>query len=211
MVSAYHDKRRLTALGAAGFRLATALDSEEAMRKLYECRPGVVIMTDDLDRVEGKELHVRLREMSAVPCIVLGRRDNVGRAMMIEEGADIYLDSSIKPRALIAYVRSLLKRYIPGPGEPSFHPEEKEVQLGESRTRLTATEFRLLSCLAFNSGKVLSYARLLAEVWGKEATLEAVHQYIRRLKRKLGIDSVGPYRLLNYRGQGYCFCADAAS
>jgi DNA-binding response OmpR family regulator len=210
-VSSYSDRKRLAALTAAGFNVVTASDSEEAMRKLYECRPVVVIMTDDLAPVGGKQLHVRLREMSTIPCIVLGDRDNVGRARMIEEGADVYLHSSVKPRTLIAYIRSMQKHCRPGPDEPSFHPEEKEVEMGNSRTKLTATEFRLLSCFAFNRGMVLSYTRLLAEVWGKEATLELVHQYVRRLKHKLGLDSVGPYRLLNYRGEGYCFCADAVT
>jgi len=199
------------ALIKAGFKLITATDSEESIKKLYASRPCVVIMSDDLASAGEKKLHVRIRELSAVPCIVLGHKDYIGRAMMVEEGADLYLDSSIRPRALVAFVRSLIKRYRSGPSEPRFNTADSEVQLGDLRTKLTNTEFRLLSCLAFNQGQVLSYAMLLNEVWGKEVALEVVHQYIRRLKQKLGIDSVGPYRLLNYRGEGYCFCADVVS
>ena len=46
-----------------------------------------------------------------------------------------------------------------------------------------------------------------AEVWGKEVSIEMLHLYIRRPKHKLGIESVGPYRVLNDRGEGYCFVA----
>ena len=54
----------------------------------------------------------------------------------------------------------------------------------------------------------VSYPKLISEVWGKEASIEMLHLYVRHLKHKLGIDSVGPYRVLNDRGEGYCFVAD---
>jgi two-component system KDP operon response regulator KdpE len=211
VVGKQQDGRLISELGLAGFNVEIAPTSKKGMIKLYECRPDAVILEDNLSPIDGKHMHKRLREISVLPCIVIGDRDDFARSVIIEEGADLYLDSTVSPGAIIAYIWSLLNRYENRHRGPRFHPDKKTVDLGDCSHRLTNTEFRLFSCLAFNSGRILSYARLLAEVWGKEATLETVHQYIRRLKQKLGIDSVGPYRLLNYRGEGYCFSFDLAN
>jgi DNA-binding response OmpR family regulator len=180
------------------------------MRMLYQYHPDAVIIYDEMPLVGGKPLHTRLRELSLVPIVIIGDMDDLGRAMMIEDGADLYFSSSVTRLELVAHLRSLIYRYHQRLGGVLFNVEKKIVALGNMTTRLTTTEFRLLSCLIFNQGRVLPYALILAEVWGKAATLETVHLYIRRLKQKLGIDGVGQYRLLNRRGEGYCFCADTA-
>jgi len=78
---------------------------------LYECRANAVIMSDDLSPIADKHLYTRLREISTVPCIVLGSKGEVERMMAIEDGADLYLDRLISHRILIAHMRSLLKVY----------------------------------------------------------------------------------------------------
>ena len=142
VVSPHRDGKRIAALDSAGFRVVGASDGEEGMRKLYEYRPGVVVMTDDLAPVWGKELHILLREVSTVPTIVLGNKDHVGRAMTIEEGADIYLDSHVRHRALIAHTRLLLKRYNSRPSAPALRPQRKQVLSGDSAFRPTACEYQ---------------------------------------------------------------------
>jgi len=211
VVGKQHDDQLISKLGLAGFNVEIAPTSKKGMIKLYECRPDAVILEDNLSLIDGKHMHKRLREISVIPCIVIGEKDDFARAVIMEEGADLYLDSTISPSEIIAYIWSLLNRYENRGHGPRFNPKKKTVDLGHFSARLTNTEFRLFSCLAFNSGRILSYARLLTEVWGKEATLETVHLYIRRLKQKLGIDSVGPYRLMNYRGEGYCFSVDSVN
>jgi len=91
---------------------------------------------------------------------------------------------------------------------PYLDPKTKQVELEGHATKLTLTEFRLFSCLVFNEGKVVPFSQLIAEAWGGEVSLDTLHFHMRHLKQKLGINSVGPYRLLKYRGEGYCFCGE---
>lgn len=196
-------------MSKAGFEVITAEDSQEGLRQLYQIHPDAVIMSDSLPPVDGKELHARIREIYDIPIIVLGReKDELARAMTLVSGADIYLNEGVSYPELIARLHSLLRRYRRRRGNPRFDPERNVVKLEGLSAALTPTEFRLLSCLVFNRGKVIAYSKLISEVWGKEVSLEMLHLYIRRLKHKLGIDSVGPYRVLNYRGESYCFVAD---
>jgi DNA-binding response OmpR family regulator len=110
---------------------------------------------------------------------------------------------------MFTWVRSLLRRYKGvKPANPNFDPQTNRVELGGRVFNLTPTEFRLFSCLALNQGKVVPYSELIADVWGRKISPDTIHLYIRRLKQRLGIDSVGPYRLLKYRGQGCCFAED---
>ncbi len=211
VVNPHPNENLLLALSRAGFKTLTATDSEEGMRMLYECHPSAVIMSDDVSPIGGKHLYARLREIAMMPCIVVGNKAHEERAMMIEDGADLYLDNLLGHGAFIAYLRSLLNRYNQNRMITIFDADSKSVELGDAQTELTDVEFRLLSCLAYNEGTVMSYSDLLTEVWGRETSLETVHLYVRRLKQKLGIDGVGPYRLLNRWGAGYCFCMDKVS
>lgn len=195
-------------MSKAGFEVITAADSQEGLRQLYQIHPAAVIMADSLPRVDGKELHARIRELCDLPIIVLGReKEELARAMKMESGADIYLNEGVRHSELIARLHSLLRRYRRRKGNPGFDAERNVVKLQGLSAVLTPTEFRLFSCLGLNEGKVMPYSRLISEVWG-QIGLANLHLYVRRLKQKLGIDSVGPYRVLNYRGEGYCFVGD---
>jgi DNA-binding response OmpR family regulator len=193
----------ISALKGAGFQVATAEDGETGLRKLYETRPDVVILADELN---GQDLYPCIRYFPNVPIIVLGKGDELVRVKILEMGADIYLNTLVSPEELVARVHSLLRRYKPKRGNPRFDPETNQVELGGRRIELTPTEFRLFSCLELNKGKTVPYSRLISAVWGEQVSVDNLYLYVRRLRQKLGIDSAGPYRLLNYRGKGYCFC-----
>ena len=191
-------------LERAGFQVVTAESSETGLRKLYQTCPDTVIMADS--SAEGQKLCSHIRDISDIPIVVLGNGDEIARVTMLELGADVYLSQTVIAEELIARVHSLLRRYKGAKrGNPSLDPETNRVELGGRVFNLAPTEFRLFSCLAFNEGKVVPYSELIADVWGGQASLDTVHLYIRRLKQRLGIDSGGPYRLLKYRGEGYCF------
>jgi DNA-binding response OmpR family regulator len=195
----------LSALSKVGFDVITAQDSEEGLRQLCQIHPNAVIMADSLPKVDGKELQARIRELCDLPIIVLGReKEELARAMKMESGADIYLNEGVRHPELIARLHSLLRRYRRRKGNPSLDAEGNAVKLQGLSAVHTPTEFRLFSCLGLNEGKIMPYSRLISEVWG-QISLENLHPYVRRLKQKLGIGLVDPYRLLNYSGEGYCF------
>jgi len=202
-------KMRVT-LESVGFQVVTAENNQTALRKLYQTCPHTVIMADN--SAEGHKLCSHIRGISNIPIVVLGSGDEIARVTMLELGADVYLGQTVIAEELIARVRSLLRRYKGvKPANPNFNPETNRVELGGRVFNLTPTEFRLFSCLALNQGKVVPYSELIADVWGRKISPDTVYLYIRRLKQRLGIDSVGPYRLLKYRGQGCCFAEDKAT
>jgi len=191
-------------LKKAGFQVVSAEDSETGVRKLYQMSPDTVIMADD--PAEGQKWCSHFRDIANIPIAVLGQGDEIARTMRLEVGADVYLSNAVSPAELVARVNSLLRRYKKqNRGHISLDPEAGRVALGGRSVNLTGTEFRLLSCLVLNEGKVVPYSQLIAEVWDGQVSTDTLHLYIRRLKERLGTDPAGPYRLLNYRGEGYCF------
>jgi DNA-binding response OmpR family regulator len=194
-------------LESAGFALTIVNDSKAGLRKFYQMRPDTVIVDGISD--EEKKLCSHIRSMSDIPIVVLGNGGGVTRATMLEHGADVYLERKWISKELLARVNSLLRRYHHSiVSNPRLDVEKNRVELGGRTFKLTPTEFRLFSCLAFNEGKVVLYSEIIDNVWGGQVSMDTVHLYFRRLKKRFGIDSVGSYRLLKFRGEGYCFWED---
>jgi DNA-binding response OmpR family regulator len=174
-------------LEGAGFELTIVNDSKAGLRKFYQTRPDTVIMDGISD--EEQKLCSSIRSMSDIPIVVLGNGDGVARATMLEHGAD-----------------SLLRRYHHSIlSNPRLDSGENRVEFNGRIFKLTPTEFRFFSCLAFNEGRIVPYSEIIDNVWGGQVSMDTVHLYFRRLKKRFGIDSVGSYRLLKYRGEGCCF------
>ncbi len=195
---------RLTSvLSRVGFHVVAAQDTDDGLRQLHKLRPDLVIASASF----GPELCARISQTEH-PLIVVGEVSETKGIMMLENGADAYLPARVSDNLLIAWIHSLLRRYKQKPPNPRLDPDSRQIQLGSTTTQLSPTEFRLFSRLSSNQGQVIPYPCLIGDVWGGTAKLDTLHYYTRRLKQKLGIESAGPYRLLNYRGEGYCFVAE---
>jgi DNA-binding response OmpR family regulator len=134
--------------------------------------------------------------------MVLGSEEEA--AETLELGVDAYMAKPPNLRELIARVRSLLRRrerYYPPGGNSGDEISGSLAGRGGCPNGLTRTEFRLASCLACNRGTLVSYCRLIDEVWGGKAiSLDTLHFFIRRLRSKFGGSAI-----FGIRGVGYCF------
>ena len=120
-------------------------------------------------------------------------------------------------QVLLARIRSVLRRARPVQSNdplPRFSDshltidlETRQVIVSGEPVKLTATEFRLLSYLLENAGRVLSYNQILDYVWGSEYrdSVDYVHVYLSHLRRKLEQDTRNPQYLLTEYGVGYRF------
>ncbi len=204
VIEGEHEVREevVSALQQAGFDVLKAEDGAQGLAMLYETQPFLIVMDEQMP-------YPRVRQVSDAPLIVLGdHREELSFAKALYLGADAYMTKPFSLAELAARARALLRRYKPMYCYPRLIPETRMVELPDSATALSPTEFRLFSCLVFNEGRVMPYPQLMVEVWGGTISMATLHLYVRRIKDKLGIDGVGPYCILGHRGRGYSFVAE---
>ena len=200
------------ALEEAGYEVVRTTDALDGLQKLYETYPDVIIVATGLPAVKGEDAYIRIRQASYLPMIVLGNPEDAVESL--ESGADAFLTKPPSLHELVARVRSLLKRKTgfdtrkdnPGQNMGNMGNTGNDPPLlgGNGSAYFTATEFRLASCLVFNQDRLLDYSQLIGEVWaGKEVTLDTLHFYMRRLRKKLQAFFPNPVNIINYRGVGY--------
>jgi DNA-binding response OmpR family regulator len=182
----------------AGYDVVTANSLLEGMSKLYETRPELVVLAQDLGKNDSHNPYLRVRRLSYTPIIVVGEKEKASETL--ELGADAYIPSPVKPSELLARVNSILRRKRkmlrkePPGNDGKSHSDSTSLPGG-----LTDTEFRIARCLELNAGEVLKNSEIIDEVWsGQKRTPRTLHFHIRKLKSKL--DNLSIFQL---RGTGY--------
>ena len=179
-------------------------------------RPELVILDLGLPDGDGQDFLRDLRAWSQVPVIVLSARGaEDDKIAALDHGADDYLSKPFGVGELMARVRVALRRSQSRASEqqdPVFRFGEVEVDLAARRVRraaqdvhLTPIEYRLLSHLIGNAGKVLTHRQLLKAVWGP-SQVEQNHYlrvYMGNLRQKLEAEPASPRHLLTEAGVGY--------
>ena len=204
-------------LDQEGFEVLAAYDGEQALRRAAREKPDLVILDVSLPRLDGFEVCRQIRRQTATPVIMLTvKREEADRIRGFKRGADDYITKPFSYQALVLRVQAVLRRTGATKKEQSIVKGElcidflrHQVTLHNQLVALTPTEFRLLGCLASNAGRVLSWQRLLKEVWEYEEWQggpELVKVHIRRLRKKIEPRPSRPRFILTVRGAGYMFC-----
>jgi len=204
-------------LKTEGYVVESVDRGDEAVRKLADAPPDLVILDWMLPGISGPEICIRLRAEEAtrmLPIILLSAQgEEFLRLRGFSAGADDFIVKPFSMRELIARVRALLRRSrfaIAGHpltrGDLQLDHQTRRVRRGSRNVHLRPTEFRLLECLLERPGSVFSRQHLLERVWGPSAdvTDRAVDVHIGRLRKAL---STGCERdpILSVRGTGYSF------
>ncbi|KAA5932238.1 MULTISPECIES: two-component system response regulator KdpE [Pantoea] len=193
-------------------------DADTLQRGLIEAatrKPDLVILDLGLPDGDGTDFIRDLRQWSAIPVIVLSARsDEQDKIAALDAGADDYLTKPFGIGELLARVRVALRRHGSQQPEARIHFADvsvdfaaRRVQRGGNEIHLTPIEFRLLSILLNNAGKVLTQRQLLSQVWGPNA-VEHSHYlriYMGHLRQKLEANPTQPAHLLTETGIGYRF------
>lgn len=190
--SAEEQERLSSALAPEEIEVTGACDIASGLQKVYEVYPDLIILAEGLMAANSEGLWLRLREVARVPVIVLGKGgDNAIR--VLELGADAYLPTSVRAAVLIAWARSLLRRY-------RHYRFNKQELLPLASLNLTPAERRLLGCLVLNEGRLVPYSHLASVIWGGGAvSMDNLHYYVRRLKRKVTQGTISQQRGFGYR------------
>jgi len=176
--------------------VVTAFDGDRALVLFKDSAPDLVILDVNLPLRSGFEVLNELRRHSAVPVMMLTVRSaEEDEVRGLDLGADDYLKKPFSPRALLARVRSLLRRGTESVEDPvlqwgklSLDVERSEARVtGGTHFRLSPLELRLLRLLLSHRGRPVDADRLIGFVWSDRdaADRDALKQVVHRLRRKL--------------------------
>ncbi len=206
-----------TILSEKNFNVTTASRGEEALVLAAAHPPDVIILDLGLPDIDGYEVCAQLRMWTQVPIIVLSVRDSErDKVKALDKGADDYLTKPFGIEELLARVRVALRHSVQSRGNKEVIITTGTVVIDLARhivtrdgleVKLTATEFKLLSYLASNAGRVLTHHSILTNVWGpaEAEQVEYLRVYMRQLRRKLEENPREPQFLLTEPAVGYRF------
>jgi two-component system phosphate regulon response regulator PhoB len=198
-----------------GFRVEEASDGQEALTRIAETRPDLVLLDWMLPQMSGLEVCRQIRRRQAtrdLPVImVTARTDDQDAVRGLNTGADDYIAKPFSMDALLARIRALLRRSnaLPVKGQITFHDITMDlvshrVQRNGRPVHLGPTEFRLLKFFMQHPRRVFSREELLDAVWGRDIHVEprTVDVHIRRLRKSINatgeLDIVRTVRAAGY-------------
>lgn len=205
------------ALSAAGYHPITIATGKEGLNRAAIEAPALVLLDLGLPDMDGKEFLTRFREWSQSPVIVLSARSGESEKIAaLEGGCDDYLTKPFGTGELLARIKAALRRSSSNSGDSSsallsdnlsLDIASHTVILDHEELKLTPKEFDLLKILMQNSGKVLTHAWLLKEIWGIGYQNEThyLRVFINQLRQKIETDSTRPKRIVTETGIGYRF------
>jgi len=204
-------------LEAEGFGVAAAQDAEEAMLRIAERKPDIILLDWMLPGTSGIEICRRLRarpETASVPIImVTARGEEEERVRGLATGADDYMVKPFSIPELLARINALLRRSNPQliaailkAGDIELDRTTHRVRRSGKEIHLGPTEYRLLEYLMGNPGRVYSREQLLDGVWGTDVYVDerTVDVHVGRLRKAINRGRAkDPIRTV--RGAGYAF------
>lgn len=202
-------------LGKEGFKTTVATDGDEALLKIEDAPPDLLVLDWMLPNTSGIEVCRRVRSKSEtqnIPIIMLtARSEEADRIRGLETGADDYLTKPFSTDELVARIRAVLRRIRPGlvqdeivQGDIRLDRTAHRVWREDKEIHLGPTEFKLLDYLIEHPGRVFSREQLLNTVWGSDVFVEirTVDVHIGRLRKALNkFDQGDPIRTV--RSAGY--------
>lgn len=208
------------ALGKAGMEVTTAADAQEALHKIGESKPDIMLLDWMMPGISGLELTKRLRKNTVtaeIPIIMLTAKvTEDDKVAGLNAGTDDYIIKPFSPRELTARITAVMRRSSGTDaegkikaGKITIDSVSRQVFFGGKPVHIGPTEYRLLEFFMTHMGRAFSRTQLLDNVWGTNAFLEerTVDVHIRRLRKLLAEQDLDHY-VQTVRGHGYRFVLD---
>ena len=208
-----------TALAAQGYAVAEAKSGEEALDRVRDERPDLILLDVNMPGMDGLEACREIRGSSDVPIVMLTVRNSErDKVNALDAGADDYVVKPFGIEELLARIRAALRRAAPSEALPKFNSPElsvdfasRQVRVRGKDVRLTPKEFELLRFLISNRGKAVTHRKLLQTVWGPDYgdEIEYLRVFLNQLRKKLERDPRNPRYLITEPWIGYRFVANS--
>jgi DNA-binding response OmpR family regulator len=189
------------ALGREGYTVLTAMDGQQALRRMETDTPDVVLLDANLPKIDGFEVCRRIRHDGATPIIMLTARDDEEDVLHgFRVGADDYVNKPFSAKQLAARIKAVLRRAQADPyrqpvrevkvGDVRLDLQSYSVTSGDRQIQLTPLEFRILYLLGVNEGRVIPYSRLVEYAWGYEGgDSSLLKTHICHIRQKLNLSA----------------------
>ena len=203
-----------------GYKTFIAGNGYEGLEVLEKEEVHLAIVDVMMPRMDGITFVMKLREKYDFPVIMLSAKsEEVDKIMGLNIGADDYITKPFRPLELLARVNSHLRRYsrflnmvdkkevnknLFEAGGLQLNLETKEVFVDEKQVKLTPSEFKILSLLIQNKGRVFSAEEIYERVWNEQAiNTDTIMVHVRNIREKIEIDAKKPKYLKVVWGVGY--------
>ena len=212
-----------TSLSAQDYRISTAHTGKEALPIITSQCPDLILLDLGLPDMDGMEIIRQVRTWSSVPIIVLSARtQEQEKVRALDLGADDYLTKPIGTSELLARIRTALRHSnrlnTDSPlYKRTFHAkgltidfEKHLVSVDGKDVHLTQIEFKIISLLAQNSGRVMTYDTIISNIWGPYADDDnsILRVNMAHIRRKLEQNPAEPQYVFTEIGIGYRMIED---
>ncbi|MCA9950365.1 MAG: response regulator transcription factor [Anaerolineales bacterium] len=211
-----------TSVVKEGAQVTIAQDGHEGLSRFYEVQPDLVILDIMMPEMDGWAVCRLIRQSSDIPIIMLTAlhsEDDIVRGL--DYGAIDYVTKPFSVKVLLARVRAAMRQSNTNiveaappstfsDGNLTIDLEKRRVMLKDKPIKLSITEYRLLTYLFKNEGKILTFQEILETVWGQKhrENPDYVRVYVWHLRKKLESEPKEPDYILTEYGIGYRFAED---
>ena len=208
-----------TILTANQYKVERAVSGEQAKHMAETCCPNLIILDLGLPDMDGMDVLASLRAWTQVPVIVVSARSGQkDKVKALDLGADDYVTKPFGTAELLARIRTALRHSQQLEGNPvSGAPtqfrngdllldfERRRVLMEGKDIHLTQTEYNIVTLLARNAGKVLTYDSIIRSIWGPNSGTD--NQILRvnmaNIRRKMEKNPGEPQYIFTEMGVGY--------
>lgn len=199
-------------LSKESYEISTAKNGIEALERVADFKPDLVILDIMMPKMDGVEVCKILRSKpeynNTLIIFLTALNDEISQIKGLETGADDYVSKPISPKVLVSRVNAIFRRLHKEDdgkslklGNMIIDPDRFMVVLNGDDVVLAKKEFELLYLLASKPGRVFLRNEILSQVWGAEVIVgdRTIDVHIRKIRQKLGIDCVTTVKGVGYK------------
>ncbi|MCI6464596.1 MAG: response regulator [Faecalicatena sp.] len=200
------------------YKVLYADNGKEGLSLIHSQCPDIILLDLGLPDIDGNEVIKEVRTWSSIPIIVISARSaEKEKVAALDLGADDYLTKPFGTSELLARIRASLRHsnrlntdstlYIRSYrcGGLVLDFSKRLLTIDGEKVHLTPIEYKIVAYLAQNSGKVMTYASILSNVWGPYADDDnkILRVNMANIRRKLESDPAQPKYIFTEVGVGY--------
>jgi two-component system alkaline phosphatase synthesis response regulator PhoP len=196
-----------------GYRVVKAKNGAKAVKLAQEHKPQLIILDVMMPVMDGMQACSEIRKIPELSgtliAFLTARGEDYSQIAGFDAGADDYITKPIKPKLFISRIQALLRRYTAPEVTANIIPlkeftidkDRYVVVRGTDEITLVRKEFELLQFLVSRPGKVITREDIFTNVWGADVVVgdRTIDVHIRRIREKLGIDSIKTIKGVGYK------------